>query len=332
MSRFMLKHKLSNFFMQRLVVGLITLVLSCYAQAAEDPWLHLEKASQAARKLSYKGIFLYQNFQDVRSIEITHLNNGEEEFARMVTLDGQPHEALSRGKNMMVFNSNKENVMIQERQGQNLFPAILPPDIESVKAIYTLRFANQERIGGREAQIVYLEPKDQFRYLYKLWLDKEFGLILKMSILDHQQKMIEQASFNQIALFSGQDLNWFKPNVDTHKKYIMNEAPQNKISHEKYCTISNLPAGYKEVSHVTRTMGNQPQLVHHWVFSDGLSFVSLFVNPIPKDQKSRVGETRVGSSHVYARVMNGNQIMVVGAVPQPTIQKISNSIQDMKAH
>jgi sigma-E factor negative regulatory protein RseB len=79
-------------------------------------------------------------------------------------------------------------------------------------------------------------------------------------------------------------------------------------------------------------MGTKPQLVHHWVFSDGLSFVSLFVNPISKDQKSRIGETRVGSSHVHARVMNGNQIMVVGTVPQATIQKISNSIQDMKAH
>ena len=318
--------------MQRLAIGLITFVLSFYAQGAEDPWLHLEKASQAARKLSYKGIFLYQNFQDIRSIEITHLNNGEEEFARMVTLDGQPREALSRGNNMVLFSSKKENVIIQERQGQNLFPAILPPDIEAVKAIYTLRFADQERIGGREAQIVYLEPKDQFRYLYKLWLDKEFGLILKMSILDDQQKMIEQASFNQIALFSGQDLNWFKPNVDTHKKYIMDEVPVNKISHEKYCTITNLPAGYKEVSHVTRAMGTQRQIVHHWVFSDGISFVSLFVNPILKDQKSRLGETRVGSSYVHARVMNGNQIMVVGAVPKATIQKISNSIQDIKAH
>ena len=66
MSRFMLKHKLSNFSMQCLVVGFIIFVLSFNAQAAEDPWLHLEKASQAARKLSYKGIFLYQNFQDVR--------------------------------------------------------------------------------------------------------------------------------------------------------------------------------------------------------------------------------------------------------------------------
>ena len=332
MSRFMSKHKLSNFSMYRLAIGLITFALSFYAQGAEDPWLHLEKASQAARKLSYKGIFLYQNFQDVRSIEITHLNNGEEEFARMVTLDGQPREALSRGNNMVLFSSNKENVIIQERQGQNLFPAILPTDIKSVKAIYTLRFADQERIGGREAQIVYLEPKDQFRYLYKLWLDKEFGLILKMSILDDQQKMIEQASFNQIGLFSGQDLNWFKPNVDTHKKYIMDEVSENKISHEKYCTITNLPAGYKEVSHVTRAMGNKRQTVHHWVFSDGISFVSLFVNPILKDHKSRLGETRVGSSHVHARVMNGNQIMVVGAVPKATIQKISNSIQDIKAH
>jgi len=65
-------------------------------KVVEDPWLHLEKAAQAARKLSYKGIFLYQNLQDVRSIEITHLNNGTEEFARIVTLDGKPREALSR--------------------------------------------------------------------------------------------------------------------------------------------------------------------------------------------------------------------------------------------
>jgi sigma-E factor negative regulatory protein RseB len=317
--------------MQRLVFGLIFLLLGCHVQSAEDPWLPLDKASQAARKLSYKGIFLYQNHQDVRSIEITHLNNGAEEFARIVTLDGKPREALSRGNNMVVFNPNKENVMIQKRQNQSLFPAILPPDIETVKAIYTLRFADEERVGGRDARIVYLEPKDEYRYLYKLWLDKEYGLILKMSILDHQQKVIEQASFNQIALFSEQDLNWFKPNVDTAKKYIMDEASNNKVSHEKYCTITNLPTGYREVSHVTRVMGNQPQPVHHWIFSDGLSYVSLFVNPILKGQKSRVGETQVGSSYVLARVMSGNQIMVVGEVPQATIKKISNSIQEIKA-
>lgn len=318
--------------MQRFVVGLTLFLLSFCAQSVEDPWLHLEKAAQAARKLSYKGIFLYQNHQDVRSIEITHLNNGAEEFARIVTLDGKPREALSRGNNMVVFNPSKENVMIQTRQNQSHFPAILPPDIESVKAIYTLRFVDQERVGGREAQIVYLEPRDEYRYLYKLWLDKEYGLILKMSIHDHQQKVIEQASFNQIALFSGQDLNWFKPNVDTHKKYIMDNASDNKVSHEKYCTIANLPTGYREVSHVTRTMDNQLYPVHHWIFSDGLSFVSLFVNQIPKGHKSRVGETQVGSSHIFARVMNGNQIMVVGEVPQATIQKISNSIQDIKVH
>jgi len=332
MSRYMLKQKPNNFFMQRFVVGVTLFLLSFCAQSAEDPWLHLEKAAQAARKLSYKGIFLYQNNQDIRSIEITHLNNGAEEFARIVTLDGKPREALSRGNNMVVFNPSKENVMIQTRQNQNLFPAILPPDIESVKAIYTLRFVDQERVGGREAQIVYLEPRDEYRYLYKLWLDKEYGLILKMSIHDQQQKVIEQASFNQIALFSGQDLNWFKPNVDTHKKYIMDDAPNNKVSHEKYCTIANLPTGYREISHVTRTMGNQPYPVHHWIFSDGLSFVSLFVNQIPKGHKSRVGVTQVGSSHIFARVMNGNQIMVVGEVPQATIQKISNSIQDIKVH
>ncbi|NCX33991.1 MAG: transcriptional regulator [Proteobacteria bacterium] len=265
--------------MQRLLFSLLFIFLNASAYALDDPWMQIEKASQAARQLSYKGIFVYQNYQEVRSIEITHLNNGNEEFARIVSLDGPPRELLSRGDNVVVFNPNKENVFIQKRQGQNLFPAILPSNINIVKSSYNLRFGDQERIGGREAQIVYLDPRDEYRYPYKLWLDKEFGLLLKMMILDHHQKIIEQASFNQVALFASQDLNWFKPSIDTQKKYLMDEAPENITSNEKYCVISNLPAGYREVSHVTRMIGRQPQLVHQWIFSDGLSSVSLFVNP-----------------------------------------------------
>ncbi len=327
-----LRRVTDNFLMQRLLFSLLFIFLNASAYALDDPWMQIEKASQAARQLSYKGIFVYQNYQEVRSIEITHLNNGNEEFARIVSLDGPPRELLSRGDNVVVFNPNKENVFIQKRQGQNLFPAILPSNINIVKSSYNLRFGDHERIGGREAQIVYLDPRDEYRYPYKLWLDKEFGLLLKMMILDHHQKIIEQASFNQVALFASQDLNWFKPSIDTQKKYLMDEAPENITSNEKYCVISNLPAGFREVSHVTRMMGRQPQLVHQWIFSDGLSSVSLFVNPIPKGQKSRVGEMQVGSAHIFARVMNGNQITVVGEVPPVTIQKISNSIQSVSAH
>jgi sigma-E factor negative regulatory protein RseB len=327
-----LRWVLNNLLMQRLLFSLLLIFFNASAYALDDPWIQIEKASQAARQLSYKGIFVYQNNQEMRSIEITHLNNGKEEFARIVNLDGPSRELLSRGDNVVVFNPTKENVLIQKRQGQNLFPAILPSNIEFVKSSYSLRFGDQERIGGREAQIVYLDPRDEYRYPYKLWLDKEFGLLLKMMVLDHNQKTIEQVSFNQISLFASQDLNWFTPSVDTHKKYIMDEAPQNMVSKETYCTISNLPTGFREVSHVTRMMGRQPQLVHQWIFSDGLSSVSLFVNPIPKGQKSRVGEIQIGSAHIYARVMNGSQIMVVGEVPQATIHKISNSVQSVSAH
>jgi len=118
--------------MQRLLFSLLFIFLNASAYALDDPWMQIEKASRAARQLSYKGIFIYQNHQEVRSIEITHLNNGNEEFARIVTLDGPPRELLSRGDNVVVFNPNKENVFIQKRQGQNLFPAILPSNINIV--------------------------------------------------------------------------------------------------------------------------------------------------------------------------------------------------------
>jgi sigma-E factor negative regulatory protein RseB len=326
------RRTLDNLLMQRLLFSFLFIFLNASAFALDDPWVQIEKASQAARQLSYKGIFAYQNQQEMRSIEITHLNNGKEEFARIINLDGPPRELLSSGDNVVVFNPNKENVRIQKRQGQNLFPAILPSNIEFVKSSYSLRLGDQERISGREAQIVFLDPRDEYRYPYKLWLDKESSLLLKMMVLDHNQKIIEQVSFNQITLFASQDLNWFTPSIDAHKKYIMDEAPENIVSKDKYCTISNLPAGFREVSHVTRMMGRQPILVHQWIFSDGLSSVSLFINPIPKGQKAKVGDLQIGSAHIFARVMDGSQIMVVGEVPPATIQKISNSVQSVSAH
>ena len=127
------RQTLDSLLMQRLLFSFLFIFLNASAFALDDPWMQIEKASQAARQLSYKGIFAYQNQQEMRSIEITHLNNGKEEFARIINLDGPPRELLSSGDNVVVFNPNKENVRIQKRQGQNLFPAILPSNIEFVK-------------------------------------------------------------------------------------------------------------------------------------------------------------------------------------------------------
>ena len=189
----------------------------------EDPWLIIDKAAQATKLLDYKGVFHTQHDKEIKSIEITHATNNDQEFIKMNVLDGSPGEVLSQGKTIYVYNTIDNNVIIQKRKKQRLFPAIFPSNTDSIKNFYRLSIGKSERIAGRYSQSVVLSPIDGFRYSYYFWLDKETSLPLKMVVTDQAKNIIEQASFTQINMIKDKNLDWFKPEVDPSKHYIFND-------------------------------------------------------------------------------------------------------------
>ena len=104
--------------MWRLLLGCLLATQFSYVQAApeNDPWLVLQKAAQAARELSYQGVFLYQSGNSSRSVQITHMNYGQGEYARIVVLDGTPREVLSQGNDVVIFSPRNEKVVIEKRR------------------------------------------------------------------------------------------------------------------------------------------------------------------------------------------------------------------------
>lgn len=120
--------------MRRFLLALLLAIPAVVAHAeSEDPWLMLQKATQAARDLSYKGVFVYQAGDHIKSVQITHTNNGHGEYARVVVLDGAPREMLSQGGDVVIFSAKNETVIMEKRRAHNLFPAVLPNDIEHLK-------------------------------------------------------------------------------------------------------------------------------------------------------------------------------------------------------
>ena len=91
----------------------------------DDPWLIINKAAKATKFLNYKGVFHSQHNKEIKSIEITHATNDDQEFIKMNVLDGSPGEVLSQGKTIYVYNTIENNVIIQKRKQQRLFPAIV---------------------------------------------------------------------------------------------------------------------------------------------------------------------------------------------------------------
>jgi sigma-E factor negative regulatory protein RseB len=320
--------------MWRLLLGCLLATQFSYVNAApdNDPWMVLQKAAQAARELSYQGVFLYQSGTTSRSVQITHMNYGQGEYARIFVLDGSPREVLSQGNDVVIFSPRDEKVVIEKRRGQNLFPALLPANIDVIKSSYQVRLGGKERIGGREGQIVYLEPRDKFRYGYKFWADREYGLLLKSMSSNERDQVMEQMAFNQLTLLNTQNMDWFHPHIDPNKQYVMEEqaAGRSSSADAENWSVDRLPSGYKQVDQIKRMVPGKSVPLTHIVFSDGLASVSLFIEPIPKGTRPKTGSTSLGATNIHANVVEGHQIMVVGEVPEATVAQIANAVSFKK--
>ncbi len=298
----------------------------------DEKWQILQKAALAARALSYQGIFVCQSGQQSKSVQIKHFFDGKNEFARNELLDGSPREVLSQGSNLIIYNPKNEKIIIEKRRGQNMFPAVLPANLTAVKESYTLRTGDVERVAGREAQVLYLEPKDNLRFSYRFWIDTEYGLILKSVMFNSHNEMMDSISFTELNLVNSVDLDWFKPKIDSKKDYVMeDEAPtQADYNPSPHWILKNLPAGFRKVDQMLRTVHGKPIPVTHVVFSDGLASVSLFIEPVTNGIKPRIGHSVVGNTSFYSSVAGYLQITVLGEVPEATVAQIANAVVFVK--
>jgi sigma-E factor negative regulatory protein RseB len=310
------------------VAFLVAFLMSALnVSAADDAWLMLEKASQAAHVLNYKGIFVYQTGGSSKSVQITHMNYGHGEYSRMVVLDGSPREALSQGNDMVIFNPRNEKVVIEKKRGQSMFPALLPDNIEPIKSLYQAQVLGLERVGGRDGFVIHLSPRDQYRYGYKLWVDKEYGLLLKSMMIGEKNTQLDQIAFSQILLLDGQSMDWFRPTLDKTKAYVMEKDAPSKIdATEIDWDVAELPNGYRKVDQVKRMVANKQTPTTQLIFSDGLSSVSVFIEDIVKGARPKVGHTMMGATHFYAMVNEAHQVIAVGEVPEVTVTYFANVI------
>jgi len=299
---------------------------------AADNWTTLQKAAVAAHALSYQGIFVYQTTQQATAVQITHLFNGQGEYARNVVLDGTPREVFSQGHDLVIFNPKSEHIVIEKRRAQNMFPATLPVDLSSVKESYELKIGEIERVADRAAQVIYLQPKDGLRYQYKCWVDLEYGLLLKTEMTDSHNALIETIGFNQVALMHTLDLDWFQPKIDSKKSYIMEEAVSELVTTPSLpsWTIKSAPVGYKLIEQNVKMVHGKNIPLTHLVFSDGLASVSLFIEPVLRGAKVKVGRVSDGFTSYFASVSSGYQITAVGEVPEATVEKFASAVRFKK--
>ena len=305
------------------------LVFSTAALAGDTAHEWLMKINQAARKLDYEGVFVYQHESQLEAMRIVHKVENGAARERLVSLNGAPREVIRNEREVTCYWPDKNSVMVEFRKADNQsFPAILPERLQNLADYYAIRLGDMERITGRPAQLVIVKPVDQYRYGYHLWADKETGLLLKADLLDTQGRILEQFMFTQINIGAKIPASALAPGVEGKGMVWHREDEDRKaITAKAGWTAAQLPKGFRLSAHISRQTLMRKRPMEHLVYTDGLATVSVFVVKHGEDSKPfMLGPSRMGAVNALGSRVDDYQITTVGEVPAETIAMIGGSV------
>ncbi|MFI4938738.1 MAG: MucB/RseB C-terminal domain-containing protein [Burkholderiales bacterium] len=300
-----------------------------------DAQMWLKKIQSAAQKLNYSGIFIYQQANQVRASRITHVVDGKSELGKLEILDGKPREYIRRDEEVACYIPESRTVLIDKRYTPDFFPAIPMANSSDLADHYDLKKAGSGRVAGYDCQTIALEPKDNLRYGYRLWAEKNTGLLLRVQTVNERNTVVEQITFAQVAI-GGFDKNSVRPSYANIGGWHV-ESTSTTQENLSGWSVKTVPPGFRKIHELKRLVPDNPvpnlagngvsaqHEISQMVFSDGLAAISVFIEP---GSQSRIeGSMQQGAINIVGKRQGDFWLTVVGEVPSAAIRQVANSIE-----
>ena len=305
------------------------ILLAVAANVHQTPADWLEITAFAGHQTDYSGVFVYQYDNHVETSNIIHVIEPSGEYEKLESLDGPPREIIHHDGQFWSFKNHKM-VQVGSQHDRNVFPSLLPEQLSALSSNYLARMLGMERVAGYNAQVILFQPKDNLRYAHKIWVHTDSGLLLKAAVLGNKNKVVEQYAFTQLQIGGKIDRSWVKDcdAVGTHGKVTLNEMTDEGITPINSGWVADtLPTGFKKTMEIQRRMHGKHAPVTQIVYSDGLSAISIFIEPNDEDEDDVDGLSSRGAVNLYHKVMDQNLITVVGEVPPRTVMQVLDSVR-----
>lgn len=294
---------------------------------AQDEFI--QDMSEAARSLSYRGVMVYARGGEMRSLRVVHRLKDGREQERIQSLSGEPREVLRDEDVVTCILPKDRQVMLDRRGLRNSLTGVPDFSADALTANYEVVNKGSARLLDRPCRLLHLVPRDQYRYGYRVWVDEETSLPLRLDLIGEKGQVLEQSMFTQIEFPDVITDEEMQPAADPiNFEWIRHDRSDSMpVSGDSHWQIQNMPTGFKLVERGMRLAPDSDIPTEHLLFTDGLATVSVMLRP-SKDKRVRfVGQSKMGAVNVFARQVNGQHMTVMGEVPQATVKRIGQNLQ-----
>lgn len=327
----------------QLVAGLLlvaslppTAIADDAGDASAAQWL--KRMNTVFAELDYDGVFSFFSGSDLASLRIVHMVDNGVQNERLIHLDGAPREIVREGdKVLCILHPEDELLELGSSIPSGPFAQAFVRNFEDVERNYDLQMGDESRVAGRASVRLDVKPKDKHRYGYRLWLDKETGLLLRSDLVDERtKKSLEVFQFNSLTIGSGVQKAALKSEQSVGAvihHFEMDETTSHEEKHdEKSWHATWLPDGFEMAANDVREVAASTEEVNTIMYTDGLAAISVFIEESHDDEEMDNMVAQHGATVSVTEVVNGRDgtqhvVTVVGEIPPKTATNIAASVK-----
>jgi sigma-E factor negative regulatory protein RseB len=311
-----------------LVLAILALSADLQAESADvDPLQLLDRMNEAVRVLDYEGRFVVQSGEHLDALYVVHRAGEGTETERLVSLTGEPREIIRSDQAVACLVPGRTKpINVGRRLHGRSFSPLRGVDAQQLSRHYQFRLLPQDRVAGRNAHQVEVDPKDDLRFGYRVFIDQATGLPLRSIMLDKGRQPVTQMMF--VDLKVGEGVTPIEHDLSALQVARADPAdwsPLERLAPAAW-EFAELPPGFQLNLHRRRALGQAAAELEHFIFSDGLATVSVYVLP-GEGHAGVVGDGAGGDPNTIARVLGAHEVIAVGEVPRRTLEWFAQSVR-----
>lgn len=299
------------------------------AMSAIEAQVWLTRIQQAPTQSSFQGTFVVSAGGAMSSARMTHYLSGKSQYELVESLNGQARQVFRHDDLIQTRWPQQRVALMEKREKLGSFPSLLDAGTSRVFEFYEVRQAGVDRIAGRIADVLSVTPRDEWRFAVRLWTERETGLLLREEVIDARGQTLETSSFSDVAIGIPAQVDAFLGAMKKLDGYrvVRPTLSSTELEAEGWVQRDAVP-GFRRVSCVKRPLFNSGDAdaanavqVLQTIFTDGLTYVSVFIEPYNAERHSQRVLTSIGATHTLMDRQDDWWITVVGDVPAGTLKK-----------
>ena len=278
----------------------------------------LQRMADASRRLTYEGVFVVQSGGAMQTLFVANRAAGGAKESRLTAMDGIQREVRCTQTGSLSLVAEGGQLRMEKRLNSRHFPDLLPVDATPLANWYAVSLGDHARVAGLDCREISLTPRDGYRWGYVLCAENNSALPLRAVMTNAGGQPLMQYSFAEIKLGSAPRMNpRVMPEVPESSRPILSET----------VGVKSLPPGFNRITAVRRQLPNRPGEVEHWVFSDGLTHISLFLEAAARPVETVRGESKHGMINMLTRQVGPMRATILGDAPWAAVEAIAMSLE-----